>query len=128
MKRNLIYIILLLSSMLLAQGTYLEDRIYIKFQTGVDISVRYDNEGGGTIALTGISEIDELNYQNNCSEIERLFTGNDAVLERWYIFYMHPKDISEAKQDYEYLSDHVESSDLVEICSVGWVPNDPLFD
>jgi hypothetical protein len=114
--------------MLLAQGTYLEDRIYIKFQTGVDISVRYDNEGGGTIALTGISEIDELNYQNNCSEIERLFTGNDAVLERWYIFYMHPKDISETKQDYEYLSDYVESSDLVEICSVGWVPNDPMFD
>lgn len=128
MKTRIIYIIIFLSSLLCGQNSYLEDRIYVKLNTGVDIVITYDKSSAGTVALTGISDINNLNYRYKCSKIERLFTGEDLSLKRWYIFYMDPENKNDAKQDFQNLSTYIEKVDLVSLCQVGWEPNDPLFN
>jgi|GEM_PF-1784299 tetratricopeptide (TPR) repeat protein len=128
MKTRIIYIVIFLSGLLCGQNSYLEDRIYVKLNISVDIAITYDKSIAGTVALTGISDINNLNYRYKCSKIERLFTGEDLSLKRWYIFYMNPENINDAKQDFQNLSTFIENVDLVSLCQVGWEPNDPLFN
>ncbi len=126
--KKILLIVLLTNCLCFAQTNFLTDRIYLKVLNGIDLTITYDYKGTDTIALTGIEAIDDLNYSNNCNQIERLFTGEDAILSRWYIFYFNTSSVEDVKESYDYLGDYVESTDLVYINEVGWIPNDPMFD
>lgn len=128
MKTKFFHIVILLTNVLLGQNMFESDRIYIKFEEGVNFEIYYENRGENIFALTGILEVDELNLQYNCTEIERLFVGTDAVLERWYVFYLNDSDLISAAEQYRNLTEYITCVDLVSICEVGWEPNDPLFN
>ncbi len=128
MKTKITCIVIILTKTLLCQNSYLADRIFIKFQRGVNFEIYYENRGDNIYALTGINEIDEMNYRYNCSDIKPLFVGSDEVLRRWYIFFLTDANVWLAKQQYETLLEYIEYVDLAGIYNVGYEPNDPLFN
>ena len=122
------YFIIILSTFAIGQNSFLNDIILIKFKSDVHFEIFYNTKGEYSIAQTGINEVDELNYSYNCTKMERLFIGSNEVLKLWYIFYINNTNALTAKQEYQNLSKYISCVDLVGICTVGYEPNDPLFN
>lgn len=128
MKIKTIFLIIIIVSLTFAQDNILSDRLYVKIKNGIDLTISYSKSGTNEVALTNSTKINELNGLYKCNKIERLFDGDDPILKRWYIFYLDPQNINEAKKNYQNQNDIIESVDLVGIGQVGWEPNDPLFN
>jgi|GEM_PF-6617090 len=113
-----------------SQTDFHRDRILVKLKDNVQLKNARKDVVKGSIAATGIKNIDLLNEKYSCNQIRDEFAGcKDPELSKWRLLVFDKSDnFDQLFNDYKSNSDLFEKVEVYPIPTVGYTPNDPLFE